>query len=52
MRIGHAENVNTLRKAIKPSYQGKKEIVKSAPGLLGLSRFEAPIRIEYEPVKR
>lgn len=48
----HRENVNTLRKAIKPGYQGKREIVKGAPGLRGLSRFEAPIRIEYQPVVR
>lgn len=38
----HQENARTLNQTIKPSYQGKREIVTNAPGLQGLSRFCSP----------
>ena len=47
MNIRHTENARTLNRSIKPSYQGKREIVKDAPGLHGLSRFCTP-----EPKKK
>lgn len=42
MNIRHSENARTLNQSIKPSYQGKHEIVTGAPGLRGLSRFGGP----------
>jgi len=42
MNIRHTENARSLNQQIKPSYQGKREIVGHAPGLRGLSRFETP----------
>lgn len=42
MNIRHSENARTLNQVIKPSYQGKREIVTGAPGLHGLSRFCGP----------
>jgi len=41
MHIRHTENARTLNRSIKPSYQGKREIVVDAPGLRGLDRFAA-----------
>lgn len=42
MNIRHSENARTLNRSIKPSYQGKKEVVTNAPGLRGLDRFCSP----------
>ena len=42
MHIRHSENARTLNKSMKPSYQGRHEIVTNAPGLQGLSRFCSP----------
>jgi hypothetical protein len=42
MHIRHSENARTLNQSMKPSYQGKHEIVTAAPGLRGLDRFCSP----------